>query len=815
MHTQDQDSNHTPMIKQYLQIKSHYKKHLLFYRMGDFYELFFDDAIKAAKLLNITLTKRGKTAGQSIAMAGVPHHTVDNYINKLIKLGETVVICEQVGELSSKGPMERQVTRIITPGTITEEELLPNKQANLIISILQSNYSFGIAILDLSTGLFNISTVSNHTDLRGELERLQPAEVIIPEKLENYKKIINIKTTISEIEQLQFTEKLAILSLNNHFGKNWNTKFIKDNSITKTSEYLTALCAAGALLYYVKSMQKNDLLHIKHLNIESLDESVIIDQQTRRNLEITCNIQAYQDTGTKQTTLLRILDNCKTAMGNRLLFNWLNRPIKNYNLLKQRYAAIAELQKNQVFEDFQIILNQISDLERIIGRIAILTTKPRDLIQLKQAFDNLPKLIALLDTNANNSILLKTILTNLSTFPELYKLIDSAIIENPPILLRDGNFIANGYDQELDNLRSIYNDADSFLTKIEKQEKETTKLSTLKIGFNKIHGYYVEISRNQSKLVPTTYIRRQTLKNVERFITPELKQLEDQILSSRSRAISREKFLFEELLKTLQQHIIEIQQTATSIAILDVLNNLAERSSTLNWSQPTLINNEEINIVAGRHPVVEQVQSATFIPNNLSLNMQTKMLIITGPNMGGKSTYMRQNAIIILLALIGSFVPAHSATIGPIDRIFSRIGASDDLNQGKSTFMVEMLEAANILQFATKNSLVIIDEIGRGTSTFDGLSLAYAIAKHLISMNNCFCLFATHYLELSKLPEENKQISNVHLTAIEQNGSLLFLYTVNNGPAAKSFGLQVAKLAGIPDAVIKVAGEKLLELENN
>ena len=813
-YTEDhQTNNHTPMIKQYLQIKSHYKKHLLFYRMGDFYELFFDDAIKAAKLLNITLTKRGKTAGQSIAMAGVPHHTVDNYINKLIKLGETVVICEQLGEVNSKGPMERQVTRIITPGTITEEELLPNKQANLIISILQSNFSFGLAVLDLSTGLFSISTVNNHTDLRGELERLQPAEIIIPEKLENYKKTINIKTTISEVEQLQFTEKLAVSSLNNHFGKNWNAQFIKNNSITKTSEYLTAICAAGALLYYVKSMQKNDLLHIKYLNIESLDESVIIDQQTRRNLEITSNIQTC--TETKQTTLLGILDNCKTAMGSRLLFNWLNRPIKNHNLLKQRYTAISELQKNQVFEDFQIILNQISDIERIIGRIAILTAKPRDLLQLKQAFDNLPKLTTMLDSHANNNVLLKTILTNLSTFPELHKLIDSAIIENPPILLRDGNFIANGYDQELDNLRSIYNDADSFLTKIEKQEKETTKLSTLKIGFNKIHGYYVEISRNQSKLVPTTYIRRQTLKNVERFITPELKQLEDQILSSRSRAISREKFLFEELLKTLQQHIIEIQQTAMSVAILDVLNNLAERASTLNWSQPTLINDEEINIVAGRHPVVEQVQSTTFIPNNLSLNMQTKMLIITGPNMGGKSTYMRQNAIIILLALIGSFVPAHSATIGPIDRIFSRIGASDDLTQGKSTFMVEMLEAANILQHATKTSLVIIDEIGRGTSTFDGLSLAYAIAKHLISMNNCFCLFATHYLELSKLPEENNQISNVHLTAIEQNGSLLFLYTVNNGPAAKSFGLQVAKLAGIPDDVIKVATQKLLELENN
>ena len=811
------DSDHTPMIKQYLQIKSQYKDYLLFYRMGDFYELFFDDAVKAAKLLNITLTKRGKTAGQAISMAGVPYHTVDNYINKLIKLGETVVICEQIGETNTKGPMERQVTRIITPGTITEEELLP-KTANLIVAIVQNNSSYGLAILDVSTGLFSISNVKNNIDLAGELERLQPAEIIIPKNLDHYQQIINIKTAINEVEQLQFTEKLAKLSLNNHFGKNFYSQFIKQHNIDHNQEYLTSMWAAGALLYYVKSMHKNDLLHIQHLNLENLEDSVIIDQQTRRNLEISSNIQinqANQNIDSKKNTLLGILDNCKTSMGSRLLFNWLNRPIKNHDLLNQRYTAIAELQKNLVFEDFGIILNQISDIERIISRIAILSAKPRDLLQLKQSFDNLPKLITLLTMHKNNSVLLQTILSNLNIFPELYQLIESAIIENPPIILRDGNFIADGYDQELDNLRAIYNDADSFLTKIEIQEKERTKLSTLKIGFNKIHGFYVEVSRNQSKMVPNSYTRRQTLKNVERFINPELKQLEDQILSSKSRAITREKFLFEELLKTLQQQIIKIQQTANAIAMLDVLNNLAERAVTLNWSQPNLVDDECLDIIAGRHPVVEQVQSATFVPNNLSLNIKTKMLIITGPNMGGKSTFMRQNAIIILLALIGSFVPAQKATIGPTDRIFSRIGASDDLTQGKSTFMIEMLETANILQYATSKSLVIIDEIGRGTSTFDGLSLAYAIAKYLINVNNCFCLFATHYLELSKLPTENHQIANVHLTATEKNGNLSFLYAVNSGPAAKSFGLQVAKLAGIPENVIKAAREKLLELENS
>ncbi len=808
-------TTHTPMIKQYLQIKSEHQDCLLFYRMGDFYELFFDDAIKAAKLLNITLTKRGKTEGQDISMAGVPCHTVDNYINKLIKLGETVVICEQVGEVNAKGPMERQVTRIITPGTITEEELLNHKQANLIMAILENNSSFGLAVLDVSTGLFNISSVKNNVDLAGELERLQPAEIIIPKNLGNYRSIIQVKTAINEVEQLQFTEKLARLSLNNHFGKNFCTQFINNYLIENNQECLTSMWAAGALLFYVKSMHKNTLLHIKHLNIESTDESVIIDQQTRKNLEISSSIQNYQDSNGKKNTLLNILDNCKTAMGSRLLFSWLNRPIKNHTLLKQRYAAIKTLQTNQIFEELGIILNQISDMERITSRIAILSAKPRDLLQLKQTFDRLPELINLLNNKAYDTILLKMILDNLNTFPELYQLINSAIIENPPVILKEGGFIASGYNQELDDLRAIYNDADSFLAKIEIQEKEKTKLSTLKIGFNKIHGYYIEVSRNQSKLVPNYYTRRQTLKNVERFINPEIKQLEDQILSSKSRAIAKEKFLFDELLKILQGHIIKIQQTAFSVAMLDVLANFSERAATLNWSEPTLTCQEELNIKSGRHPVVEQLQATMFIPNNLLLNDKTKMLVITGPNMGGKSTYMRQNAIIILLALIGSFVPASYAIIGPIDRIFSRIGSSDDLAQGKSTFMMEMLETANILQHATCRSLVIIDEIGRGTSTFDGLSLAYAIAKYLININKCFCLFATHYLELSNLPKEIEQIANVHLTATEKNGILSFLYAVHDGPAAKSFGLQVAKLAGIPDKVIRSAAEKLLELEHS
>lgn len=803
---QQLDELNTPMMKQYIQIKSEYINYLLLYRMGDFYELFFDDAVKAAKLLNITLTKRGKNSeGQAIPMAGVPCHAVDNYIAKLIQYGETVVICEQVGEINAKGPIERKVTRIITPGTITEEELLSSKQANLIVSILPTKKAtIGIAILEISTGLFNVSLVYNHLDLISELERLQPKEIIIPNNLENYSQTINIKTTFNAIDHNCFNEDSANLYLNQHFGAMFYQNFIVNNP-----DYKIAIHAAGALLYYTKNMQKNELLHIKNLNIEKHQDSVIIDQQTRKNLEI-----ATSNSGNLNNTLLFILDHCNTAMGSRLLFNWLNRPIQNQEILKKRYNAISELQNNNIYEEISKILKQISDIPRIISRIAILNAKPRDLIQLQQSFACLPDLIQLLKANNFNSELINNILININTFPELYNMISDAIVTNPPILLKEGNVIKDGYNQDLDQLRTIYNDADNYLHSIEIQEKEKTKISTLKIGFNRIHGYYIEVSRAQSKLLPNTYLRRQTLKNVERFITPELKKLEDQILGSKSKAIALEKFLFEELLKSLQQHIITMQQTAQAIATLDVLNNFAERAITLNWHKPILTEEHKINIIAGRHPIIEQVRNTVFIPNNLTLDLKTKMLIITGPNMGGKSTYMRQNAIIILLALIGSFVPAHCATIGPIDRICSRIGASDDLAQGKSTFMVEMTETANILKYATNKSLVIIDEIGRGTSTFDGLSLAYAIAKQLITVNNCFCLFATHYFELSKLPEEYTQIANIHLNAIEKNGKLLFLYTIEPGPAAKSFGLQVARLAGIPENVIEDANLKLIELEN-
>jgi DNA mismatch repair protein MutS len=809
----DMNVNHTPMIKQYLEIKSNYKEYLLFYRMGDFYELFFDDAVKAAKLLNITLTKRGKSEGQDINMAGVPCHTVDNYINKLIKLGETVVICDQLGEANSKGLIERQVTRIVTPGTITEEELLNNTQSNLIVAILKDNFSIGIAVLDVSTGLFNISSVKNEVDLIAELERLRPAEMILSKNFLDYQKIINIKTTVNHIEQVYFTEDLARKTLNDHFNKDFYNQFIKKNSITNNQEYLNSLCAAGALLYYVKSVRNNMLLHIKHLNLEYFDDAVIIDQQTRRNLEISTNIQNYQDIGIKPSTLLSVLDVCKTAMGSRLLFSWLNRPIKNHDELKQRYVAINALQQDNAFEGLREILKHISDIERIISRVATVTAKPRDLLQLKQTFNYLPELCKAIEINSKESYLLQNSLNDLNTFPELHKLIDSAIITNPPPTIKDGNFIADGYDDELDKLRSIYNDIDGFLDTMEQEEKIKSKVANLKIGFNKIQGYYIEVHRSQSHLLPNNYTRRQTLKNAERFISPELKALEDQILSSKSRAIAREKYLFEKLLKTLQEHIVSIQKAANAIAYVDVIASFAERAVALNWLEPTLSDKEQIYIESGRHPVIENMHSSIFIPNNLSLDAYNKMLIITGPNMGGKSTYMRQNAIIVILALIGSFVPANKAIIGQIDRIFSRIGASDDLSQGKSTFMVEMLETANILNYATGKSLVIIDEIGRGTSTFDGIALAYAVAKYLINVNRSFCLFATHYLELAKLPEELSQIANVHLTAAEKDGKLSFLYEVKPGPAEKSFGLQVAKLAGIPDDLIQVALKKLTELE--
>lgn len=788
---------HTPMMQQYLSIKAQYPNELLLYRMGDFYELFYHDAIKAAKILDITLTSRGQSAGEPIPMAGVPFHAVDNYIAKLIKMGEAVVICEQIGDpTTSKGPVERKVTRIITPGTLTDEALLDEKRDNIIICLHQEQQLFGLATLNLSIGFFAIKTLANFSDLIAELERLQPAE-ILASKIFSQKKL-SVATPVTIKENSDFDLSMAKRRLNQQFGKD----VLKDHKITNV-----VIAAAGCLLQYVQKTQCSTLPHLQTLTIENNHDYVIIDAQTRKNLELTQTLQ-----GNRTNTLLNILDKNATPMGSRMLARWLSNPLKNYQSIILRFEAIQSLQNLELAKNLFPLLKQVGDMERILSRVALLSARPRDLLKLNEGLQVLPKIKDLIDNNT--STLLQNLAQQIHTFPEFNFILSKALVANPPLLIRDGGVIATGFNAELDELRAISKDAQQFLCDLEQQEKTATGIANLKVGYNRVHGYYIEISRGQSKNAPKHYHRRQTLKNVERFITPTLKEFEDKILSSQDKALAKEKQLYEQILQELATEILMLQTTANALATLDVLQCLAERAETLRWHCPTITTTPGIHIIAGRHPVIEQVLTTTpFIPNDLTLTPEQRMLIITGPNMGGKSTYMRQTALIILLAQIGCFVPATQATIGLVDQIFTRIGAADDLTSGHSTFMVEMTETANILTNATKNSFVLLDEVGRGTSTFDGLALAWSIAKYIALEKQCLTLFATHYFELSKLPEIIPTVVNYHLDAIEYNENLVFLHKVKPGPAEKSFGLQVAKLAGIPAPVIAAAKKKLNALE--
>lgn len=803
---------HTPMMQQYLQIKAKHPNELLLYRMGDFYELFYDDAVKASKLLDITLTSRGQSAGNPIPMAGVPFHAVENYIAKLVKIGEPVVICEQIGDpAASKGPVERKVTKIITPGTLTDEALLEEKCDNIIICINEdsinckptaghSNNShdkqYGIAVLNLSANFFSTTTIHGISKLQAEIERLQPAEILVSEKFEHIKLFNSIPLNVRK--EAEFNLTTAKQDLTNQFGK----KILEHNDLSNT-----AIAAAGCLLKYAKTTQCSTLPHLTTLTLENNNDIVFIDAQTRKNLELTSTLQ-----GNKTNTLLHLLDQNATPMGSRMLTRWLSSPLRNKPQIDLRTNAITNIKALQLHGNLFPLLKQIGDMERILSRIALLSARPRDLIKLNTGLSIIHKIKD--ELKKCTSPLLHTIDNQIHTFPKFHNMLTKAIVENPPMIIRDGGVIADGFDKELDELRSISKDAKQYLIDLEIKEREKTGISTLKVGYNRIHGYYIEISRGQSKHAPKHYMRRQTLKNMERFITPELKTFEDKVLSSKDRALTKEKQLYEQILQELVTGLVKLQETATAIANLDVLQNLAERAETLNWHCPKLVSTPGVNIKAGRHPVIEQVlSSTTFIPNDLILTPKQRMFIITGPNMGGKSTYMRQNALIILLAQIGSFVPAETASIGIVDQIFTRIGAADDLTSGRSTFMVEMTETANILKNATPNSFVLLDEIGRGTSTFDGLALAWAIANYLALQCQCFTLFATHYFELSKLPDTLPMTTNVHLDAVEYKENLVFLYKVKPGPAEKSFGLQVAKLAGVPNTVIKAANEKLLELE--
>lgn len=797
---------HTPMMQQYLKIKADHPNELVFYRMGDFYELFYDDARKASELLDITLTARGKSGGNAIPMAGIPYHAADGYIARIVKSGRSVAICEQIGDpATSKGPVERKVMRVVTPGTLTDEAFLEEKQDNLLTAVHFFEESFGIASLDLSCGRFNVLEVDSLEALQGELQRLSPAELLICESFPYEAAIANIKG-VRRQPPWNFEMDTAHRLL---------TKQLQTKDLTGfgCDDLTLAIQAAGCLLQYARDTQRNNLPHIRQLSRERREESVIMDATSHRNLEIDTNLL-----GGPLHTLAWVMDKTSTAMGSRLLRRWLNRPLRDQQQINDRQNAVKALINEYYYENIQEQLKKIGDIERILSRVALGSARPRDLARLRDTFITLPDLQLVLSNIASGDIQssqIKTLAREISTYPELAELLERAVIDNPPVIIRDGGVIKEGYDKELDELRSLSTNAGQFLVDLETREKERTGIPTLKVGYNRVHGYFIEISRLQSDKAPTEYIRRQTLKNAERFITPELKEFEDKALSSKSRALSREKALYEALIVRLAEKLMPLQITAQAISALDVLANFAERAQTLNWSAPEISAAPGLLIEDGRHPVIEQLLDEPFVPNDIHLDTTRKMLIITGPNMGGKSTYMRQVALIVLLSGTGSFVPANRAVIGPIDRIFTRMGSSDDIAGGRSTFMVEMTETANILHNATENSLVLMDEVGRGTSTFDGLSLAWASAEHLAEEIKAYTLFATHYFELTSLPERLENAVNVHLTATEHDDSIVFLHTVHEGPASQSYGLQVAKLAGVPHEVIQNANKQLAMLEKD
>ncbi|HEC06947.1 MAG TPA: DNA mismatch repair protein MutS [Thiolapillus brandeum] len=788
------------MMQQYLRIKAEHPDMLVFYRMGDFYELFYGDAEKAARLLDITLTSRGKSASKPIPMAGIPYHAAENYLARLIRQGESVAICEQTGDpATSKGPVERKVVRIVTPGTVTDEALLEERQDNLLAALWEHKGRHGLAALNLGSGRFTVQELNDAEALAGELERLKPAELLLEEDT-SLPAGTPGRYNITHRPAWHFDPDTARQLLRKQFGT-------QDLSGFGVDGLDLAIMAAGALLQYVQDTQQAALPHVTGLRVEYRDDALIIDAATRRNLEID-----QSQSGQKQHSLAGLLDHTATAMGSRMLRRWINRPLRDGAAIRDRHDAIEELLEAGHLSGLQQLLSGIGDIERILARIALKTARPRDLATLRDSLALLPDIQSLI-TDCH-SPLLRTLSADAGRHPDLVDLLQRAIKENPPVLIRDGGVLAEGWDTQLDELRNLSRNADQFLLDLESREKERTGIASLKVSYNRVHGYYIEISRQHADAVPEDYVRRQTLKSAERFITPELKKFEDQVLSARERALAREKMLYEDLLEQLQQDIPPLQACAGALAALDVLANLAERALSLNLNRPQMSEEPGIHITEGRHPVVEQALDGTFVPNDLLFNDKRRMLIITGPNMGGKSTYMRQCAVIVLLACAGSFVPARNARIGPVDRIFSRIGASDDLAGGRSTFMVEMEETANILHNATQQSLVLMDEIGRGTSTFDGLSLAWACAVELTTRIQANTLFATHYFELTTLPEEHAGVVNVHLDAVEHGDSIVFLHAVKEGPANQSYGLQVAALAGVPAAVIQRARERLQELEN-
>ncbi len=790
--------NHTPMMRQYLSMKAQHPDMLLFFRMGDFYELFFEDAEKASRLLGITLTQRGKSNGEPIKMAGVPYHAAEQYLAKLAKLGEAVAICEQVGDVPAKGPVERAVTRILTPGTLTDAALLDETRDNVLLSICFGEGLVGLARLNLASGEFVLSEVAKGY-LAQELERINPAEIVCADTAQHHA-ITQHKAPKKHIAAWQFDFETAT----NVLTQQLNTIDLKGFGC---AELTAAVSAAGALLEYVKHTQRTALPHIIALSVEQTSQYIQLDAATRRNLEIDTTIR-----GEASPTLYSLLNTTKTAMGARLLRHWLHHPLRDRALVVKRHDAIGELLASGKQPLLHDLLRQVADIERITARIALRTARPRDLSALRDSLNELP---AIQDTLQDcTSGLLEMLMVSLQVAPEASVLLKKSIKSDPSTLLREGGVIADGYDDELDELRALQTNHGDFLLQYETAEKERTGISNLKVEYNSVHGFYIEITRAQAENAPTEYRRRQTLKNVERFITPELKAFEDKVLSANERALAREKALYDQVLEQLATHIAALQTNAGAVASLDVLCCFAERAESLGYVQPQFVQDSVLEIEAGRHPVVEEI-TQPFVANDVTLSPYRQLLLITGPNMGGKSTFMRQTALIVLLACCGCYVPANVAKIGEIDRIFTRIGASDDLAGGRSTFMVEMTETANILHNATEKSLVLLDEIGRGTSTFDGLSLAWAVAKQLLEKNKSLTLFATHYFELTRIVDEFKQAANVHLDAAEHGKGIVFLHKVEEGAANQSYGIQVAQLAGIPKSVVTAAKRKLIQLENN
>lgn len=794
------NQDHTPMMQQYLSIKAEYPHILVFYRMGDFYELFYDDARKAARLLGITLTQRGQSAGAPIPMAGVPYHAAESYLARLVRLGESVAIAEQIGDAAaSKGPVDRQVVRLVTPGTLTDDAFLNERQDNFITALTCEKGCYGLATLDLSSGRFRVLEVDSEEALNSEIERITPAELIIDESL-NLPLPLQGRSGIKPLAPWHFSFDTAHRLLLEQFGT-------RDLAGFGCDHLSVAISAAGALLYYVRATQRTALPHIRSLTLERRDDGVILDAASRRNLELNVNLR-----GGTENTLISILDHTVTAAGSRLLKRWLNRPLRDRAVLRERYDALRVLRDPNASAPLRERLRETADIERILARVALRSARPRDLAALRETLLRTPAIQQI--TATFDSPRLIHLRGQLHAIPTLRDLLCAAILPTPAVVIREGGVIARGYDSELDELRDMSQNADQYLLDLEIRERQRTGIATLKVSYNRVHGYYIEISRAQAENVPVDYVRRQTLKGSERYITPELKTFEEKVLSARERALAREKALYEELLDQILPYLPELQECALALAEVDTLLNLAERATTLNWIEPILKNSPGLMIRDGRHPVVEQVIETPFIPNDVSLDDEQRMLIITGPNMGGKSTYMRQVALIALLAHIGSFVPAREAHIGPIDQIFTRIGAADDLASGRSTFMVEMTETANILHNATAQSLVLLDEIGRGTSTFDGMSLAWACASYLAQQTRPFCLFATHYFELTVLPETLRGIENVHLDAVEHGDSIVFMHSVKPGPASQSYGIQVAQLAGIPSPVIDLARQRLSLVED-